>query len=324
MTKTEQTEKIIGSDLKESRPKRLQLKNFKENLELFVLTLPGIVLLFIFNYMPIFGIIVAFKKFNPNLGILGSQWVGFRNFEFFLSSNDASRITRNTVLYSLNFMITGLVCAVVIALFLYNLTSNRCVKLYSTIMIMPKFISIVLIAFIVYAVLNPVSGVLNQTIQAFGGLGKTDWYAKPMMWPFFLTVIHIWQTVGYTSILYYASLMGIDESLFEAARIDGANKWQQTIHIAIPHLIPLMTITTILAFGYLFNGDFGLFYQTTRDVGLLYSTTDIINTYTFRGLMGGNIGISSAVGLLQSVVGLLMMVMVNSIVKRISPENSLF
>ena len=191
-------------------------------------------------------------------------------------------------------------------------------------MILPKFLSMVLIAFIVYSILNPASGILNQIIRAFGGSGKTDWYAKPEAWPWVLTIVHIWQTVGMNSIVYYAALMGIDEALFEAARIDGANKWKQTRYIAIPHLTSIMIITTILAFGNLFNGDFGLFYQTTRDVGLLYSTTDIISTYTFRGLMGGNMGVSAAVGLFQSCAGLVLVVLVNLIVKKISPENSLF
>lgn len=296
----------------------------RENLQLTLLAIPGIMLLFLFNYMPMFGIVIAFKKFNPNLGIWGSRWVGLANFEFFFTSQDAWNVTKNTVLYSLDFMIIGTLGAVIIALLLYNLKSRACVKTYNTIMILPKFLSMVLIAFIVYAILNPVSGVLNQVIRMFGGEGKTDWYAQPNAWPLFLTIINLWQHVGYNSIIYYASLMGIDESLFEAARLDGANKWHQTIYIAIPHLVPIMTITTILSFGHLFSGDFGLFYQTTRDVGLLYPTTDIINTYVFRGLMGGNMEVSAAVGLFQSLVGLVMVVVTNTIVKKISPDNSLF
>lgn len=297
---------------------------FRENLQLTLLAIPGIILLFLFNYMPMFGIVIAFKKFNPNLGIWGSEWKGLENFKFFFTSQDAWRVTKNTVLYSLDFMIIGTLSAVVIALLLYNLKSRTCVKTYNTIMILPTFLSMVLIAFIVYAILNPVSGVLNQTIKLFGGEGKADWYALPNAWPLFLTIINLWQHVGYNSIIYYASLMGIDESLFEAARLDGANKWHETIYIAIPHLIPIMTIITILSFGSLFNGDFGLFYQTTRDVGLLYPTTDIINTYVFRGLMGGNMEVSAAVGLFQSLVGLIMVVVTNSIVKKVSPDNSLF
>jgi len=296
----------------------------KENLEFLILALPGIILLFVFNYLPMLGIIVAFKKFNANLGIWGSEWVGLKNFEFFFTSQDALRVTLNTVLYSLDFMFVGLFAAVMVALLLYNIKNAMLVKVYNTIMILPRFLSMVLIAFIVYAMLNPVSGMLNQVIGIFGGNSDIDWYSKPNAWPIILTIIQLWQSVGMNSIIYFASLMGIDESLFEAAKIDGASKWEQTRYIAIPHLIPIMTITTILAFGNLFNGDFGLFYQTTRDVGMLYPTTDIISTYVFRGLMSGNMEVAASVGLFQSVVGLILVLLTNMIVRKVSPENSLF
>lgn len=305
-------------------PRKKFWKVFRDNLELLLLTLPGIVLCFIFNYLPMFGVVVAFKKFNPVKGIWGSDWIGLENFEFFFTSNDAFRIIRNTLLYGLDYMLIGMVCTVALALFMFNLKNAISLKVYNTIMILPKFLSMVLIAFIVYALLNPVSGVLNQVIAAFGGPNDIDWYAWPAAWPFILTIIHIWQTVGYGSILYYASLMGIDDSLFEAADLDGASTLQKTMHISIPHLVPIIVIQTILAMGSILNGDFGLHYQTTRDVGLLYPTTDIINTYTFRGLMNNSIGPSSAIGLFQSVIGLVMVVGVNLIVRKISPENSLF
>lgn len=296
----------------------------RDNLELLLLAIPGILLLFVFNYLPMFGVVIAFKQFNPNLGILGSPWVGFKNFEFFFTSQDAARVTFNTVFYSLDFMIVGTVAAVAVALLLYNLHNAISIKVYNTIMILPRFLSMVLIAFIVYALLNPASGLLNQIIGAFGGPDDIDWYARPGAWRVILTVVNLWQNVGMNSIIYYASLMAIDETLFEAARMDGASKWRQTIHIAIPHLIPIITISTILSFGKLFNGDFGLFYQTTRDVGTLYPTTDIINTYVFRGLMGGSMDIAAAVGLFQSFVGLIMVLITNTVVRKISPENSLF
>lgn len=295
-----------------------------ENIEFFLMALPGIIQIFLFKYLPMFGIVIAFKKFNPNLGIFKSEWVGFENFKYFVTSQDAWRITRNTVLYSLDFMIVGLIAAVTVAVLLFNVTNRRAVKAYNTIMIFPRFISSVVVSYIVYALLNPASGILNQVISFFGGPADLDWYAMPKAWPFILTYVKVWGVVGMDSIVYYASLMSIDDSLFEAAELDGANKWQQTRHISIPHLVPLMTILTILAFGGIFSGDFGLFYQTTRDVGTLYPTTDIINTYTFRGLTGGNFEVSAAVGLLQSVLGLIMVVTVNAIVKKISPENSMF
>lgn len=295
----------------------------RDTLSFLLIASPGIILLLLFNYLPMFGIIIAFKNFNPNLGILSSRWNGLNNFKFFFTSPDAVRIIRNTVLYALDFMFLTLICAVILSLMFYALRSRIALKTYNTIVILPKFLSMVLIAYIVYSFLNPVSGLVNKLLGVFGMSG-IDWYSKPGAWPFILTVVHIWQTVGMQSIIYYASLMSIDESLFEAAELDGASGLQQILHISIPHLVSIMTIQTILAFGGIFSGDFGLFYQTTRDVGLLYPTTDIINTYVFRGLKQGNLSVSAAIGLVQSVLGLIMVVTVNAAVKKISPENSLF
>ena len=174
-----------------------------------------------------------------------------------------------------------------------------------------------------YALLNPASGIINQMIENFGGVGK-DWYAEPGAWPFILVIVHMWQTVGWDSIIYYAALMGINPELFEAAEIDGANKFQQTMKIAVPELLALISIRLILAVGGIFGGDFGLHYQVTRNVSMLHSTTDIINTYTFRTLLDGDLAKSSAVGLMQSVVGTTLVITVNLVVKKISPENSLF
>ncbi len=295
-----------------------------DDLQLFLLQLPGIILVFLFSYLPMYGIIVAFKNFNPNKGIWGSPWVGLKNFEFFFKSQDKFIIIRNTVCYNLWFMFIGLVAAVTIALMMYNLYKRWLVKTYNTIMILPRFLSAVLIAYIVYALLNPASGVVNQLIESMGG-ESVDWYARPGAWPVILSIVYVWQHCGYSSIIYYAALMGINPELFEAATIDGASKWKQTWYIAIPELVSLMVIQTILAFGSIFGGDFGLFYQTTRNVSALYSTTDIINTYTFRLLMENNRPeVSAAIGLVQSLVGLFLIVTVNLIVKKISPEDSLF
>lgn len=308
---------------KEDKKKGASLVARRENFHLSLMVLPGILLFLIFNYLPMFGIIIAFKDYNPNLGILKSPWCGLGNFEFFFTSQEAARVIGNTVMYSLVFLIVDLVAGVGLALMFYNLRSRRALKFYNTVVILPRFMSAVIIAFIVYIVLNPSYGIANQVLNLFG-IGKVQWYMKPSYWPVILTITHVWQTVGMNSIIYYASLMGLDESLLEAAALDGANKWQQTWNVVIPHLIPVMVITTILAIGHLFSGDFGLFYQVPKDVGLLYSTTDIINTYTFRALRDGALEKSTAVGLFQSLTGLLLVTGTNAIVRRISPENSLF
>lgn len=302
---------------------RTRKTKIKENLQMLTMTLPGLILVFLFCYLPMPGIAIAFKKYNPNLGIWGSPWNGLDNFKFFFTSQDAGRTIRNTVLYSVGFLILDLFFAVGLALMFYFLRSKRGLKVYNTIVITPKFMSTVIVAFIVYAILSPSYGLLNSIIEFFGG-EPIAWYSEAKYWPWVLTITHIWQTVGMNSIVYYASLMSLDESLLEAAVIDGANRRQQIFHVIIPHLVPIMVITTILGMGHIFSGDFGLFYQVPKDQGLLYSTTDIISTYTYRAMLNGALEKSAAVGLFQSVVGLIMVVTTNAIVKKISPENSLF
>lgn len=295
----------------------------RDTIDFLIMILPAVVILFLFNYAPLYGLLIGFKKYNPNLGIFGSEWVGFENFKFFFTSSDAVRVTRNTLLYNGSFIIIDLVVAVALALLFFNLRNRIALKTYNTIVILPKFLSAVLISFIVYGILNPVSGVLNQVLASFG-MEAVDWYSVPSAWPFILVIVHIWQTVGMNCILYYASLMGIDDSLFEAATLDGASKWKMITNICIPHLSSIMCITSILAVGGIFGGDFGLFYQTPRDIGSLYSTTDILPTYIFRGLQDGNMSISAAIGLFQSLVGMCLVILTNTIVTKIAPENSLF
>jgi len=189
--------------------------------------------------------------------------------------------------------------------------------------LIPKFLSMVIIAYIVQILLNPSNGVVNQLLMAFG-FDKVQWYTEPKYWPVILTVTHVWQTIGNSSILYYATLVALDESLVEAASIDGASTWKKITYIMIPHLKQMMVLNVILSMGSIFSGDFGLFYQVPMDIGLLYPTTDIINTYTFRALQEGNMSKSAAVGLFQSIAGMIMLVSVNLVIKKLSPEDSLF
>lgn len=303
--------------------RRRTFATVRANFELLTLTLPALIAFLLFNYLPMGGVIVAFKRYRYDTGILHSPWIGLANFSFFFRSVDAWRITRNTVAYSTAFIIVGTITAVVIALLLLEVRSTGAKKVYQTVMILPRFLSWVVISFITYAILNPVHGVGNQIIVALGGTG-IDWYSHTQYWPFILTISHVWNSVGITSIIYYAVLMGVDPQLYEAASIDGASWLQQTWHVSIPALVPVITILNILAIGNLFTGDFGLFYQIPRDVGRLYPVTDIINTYVYRGLRQGDIGRTAAVGLFQSSVGLVLIIVTNAIVRRMSPENALF
>ena len=280
--------------------------------------------LFIFNYLPMGGLVIAFKDYRYDKGIFGSDWVGFKNFEFFFTSNEFVKITRNTLLLNFLFIFMGIVCAVIVAMFLFDLKSRTKTKVFQTVMITPHFLSWVVVSFMAYGFLSPSNGFIN-TLLVNLGMDKIEWYSEPSVWPFILTFFSIWKHIGMDSVIYYAALMGLDNSYFEAAEIDGATNLQIKWNIVLPSLVPLITILSITKIGGIFRADFGLFYQVTRDVGALYPTTDVIDTYIFRTMRElGDMGMSSAVGFLQSVVGLIMVVITNAIVKKIEPDNAMF
>ena len=296
---------------------------FKKNWQLLLLCIPGLILYILFDYVPMFGVVMAFKKYRYNLGILGSEWCGFDNFRYLFDSVVLWRITRNTVLYSLLFLVVTLLSQVIVALLFYEVNNRRWLKFYQTCFQLPRFMSWVVISYISHAILSPTYGLLNQVLS-FWGMETVDVYRITNVWPWILTFFENWATVGAGAIMFYAALMGIDDSLFEAAAIDGATRWKQTLHISIPGLIPILTIMAILQIGGLFSGDFGLFYQIPQDVGMLYPATDIINTYIYRSLQDGNFSAGSAVGLAQGVVGMILTLLTNGVVRKIAPENAMF
>lgn len=322
------SEKMILRKQMEKNPpritgKRLKSGRIKDTIELTTMVLPGAFFFLLFCYVPMFGIIIAFKNYVPLKGIFGSEWCGLKNFEFFFTSIDCGRVMRNTILYSLAFLLADIVFGVLMAVLLYNLRSRIGLKVYHTVMILPRFMSTVIIAFIVYALLSPSYGVVNTIITSLGG-EAIQWYSEPKYWPTILMITHIWSSVGMNSVLYYSTLVNLDAGLLEAAELDGANWFQKVWHIMVPHLTSVIIILLILGIGKIFSGDFGLFYQVPKDQGVLYPTTDIINTYTFRALMSGSMAKSAAVGLFQSLSGMVMVVVTNLIVRQISPEDSLF
>ena len=306
-----------------SKPKISGFKRFISCWEFWLLCLPAIICLFIFAYWPMFGAVIAFKDFNYTKGILGSDWIGFDNFKFFFGSQDAWRISRNTIGYAIIQNVLGTISYMALALMMYEITSRRRIKTYQTIFILPHFMSWVVVGYITYILFNTEQGVFNQILAMFGQ-EKIFWYSEPKYWPFILPTVSIWKGIGMSSLMYYATLVGMDDSIYEAAVIDGANRWQQTIHISVPSLIPMMTILLILSVGSIFRGDFGLFYQIPRDIGALYPTTDVVDTYVYRSLRTGDVGITAAVGLFQSAVGLVVVVLTNAIVKKIEPDNAMF
>ncbi|NLZ69003.1 MAG: sugar ABC transporter permease [Spirochaetales bacterium] len=295
----------------------------KFNYQLALLALPGFATLIAFYYVPLFGLLIPFKKMNYRKGIFGSPWVGFKNFEFFFKSNDAIRITRNTILLNALFITVTLSLAIIIALILYEFT-RRSVKVYQTAIFMPYFLSWVSFSYIIYAFLNPTLGLI-PTIQKQMGLTPINFYFEASYWPAILLGSYVWKNIGYTTLLFYTALLAVDVTYFEAAEIDGASKLQRIFHISLPTIGPVISLVALLQIGKIFYSDFGMFYFTTMDSGALYKYTDVIDTYVFRALrVTGEIGMAAAVGLIQSVMGLILVVVTNKIAKKFDSDYGLF
>ena len=282
------------------------------------------ILVFIFSYLPMYGIVIAFKDFKYDKGVFGSPWVGFDNFKFFFESNEFTRIVWNTLYMNFLFIVIGMISAIILAILLYELTSSKKVKVFHTILITPHFMSWVIVSYMLYGLLSPSNGLLTELIEHLG-FGKIDFYSTPKVWPLILVIASVWKNVGMDSILYYSTMMGIDESLYEVAYLEGASEWQKARYITIPMLMPMIVLLAIMKVGAIFRADFGLFYQLPRNVGSLYITTDVVDTYIFRNLRElGNIGMSSAVGVLQSFVGFILILITNAVSKKIDPDYGLF
>ncbi|ODJ60031.1 ABC transporter permease [Brochothrix thermosphacta] len=305
-----------------------KLKKCYKHRALIFMALPGFIWM-IFFYIPVLGNIVAFKDFrySPDgflASLKNSPWIGFDNFKFLFSSSDAYLITRNTLLYNIAFILIGLVCAILFAVVLSEIRSRKMIKIYQTSMLLPYFLSWVIIGYFVYAFLSPDKGLLNSMITSFGG-EAINWYNEPKYWPFILIVLGVWKSVGYSSIIYFAAIMGINPTYYEAAMVDGATKWQQIRHVTLPQLIPLITILSILSVGNIFKADFGLFYQVTRNSGVLYEVTSVLDTYVYNGLANtGDIGMAAAAGLYQSVVGCVLLIAANAVVRKLDDSSALF
>ncbi|MCR5101053.1 MAG: ABC transporter permease subunit [Butyrivibrio sp.] len=294
------------------------------NRTLLFMCLPAIVFFIAFSYAPLPGIWVAFVKYNYRDGIFGSKFVGMQNFEFLAQSGKLLQLTKNTILYNLAFIILGNLVAVVMAILLNEMQSKIFKKVSQTMMFLPYFISQVLVGLLVFNLLNYDTGFVNTILVK---LGMEPWgpYSDKGVWPVLLVIIHLWQTTGYNSVVYFASICGIDEEIVEAARVDGANGWQKIWYIILPSLKPTVVILLLFALGGIVKGNFGLFYNVVGTNPLLYDTTDIIETYVYRATMTDfNFSTASAVGLYQSIIGFLMVMITNFIVKKIEPDYSLF
>jgi putative aldouronate transport system permease protein len=272
-----------------------------------------------------FGFIAAFKRMNFVKGWFESPWAGLSNFSFLFASTDAYRMTRNTVLFNLVFIFSGLLVSVVIAIALNEVSKKSLSRIYQSAIVLPNLVSFVVVAYLVYALCSPTLGMLNKSIIPALGMDMVRWYNEPQMWVFILPIVNLWYYAGMGSVIYTATLSGISDELYEAARIDGATRWQMIKSITLPLLVPTMTVLTLLNLGNIFRGNFGLFYQVTMNASNLYPVTEVIDTYTYRVLTRLNdVGMATAAGLYQSVVGAVIICITNIFVRKIDPESALF
>jgi putative aldouronate transport system permease protein len=298
---------------------------FLQYVPLYVMMLPGLVYFAINNYVPMFGIVVAFKHYNVNSGIYGSPWYGLKNFEYLFSSAQAFIIMRNTLLYNIAFIVINAVIAIGLAIIISDVVIANLRKIYQSAILFPFLISIVVVSYITFAFLSHENGMLNKTILPFFGMRQKQWYNETTWWPFILVLVNCWKTVGYGTLIYIAGIAGIDKSFYEAAEIDGAGKWQQILKITLPCLVPSIVTILLVSIGRIFYSDFGLFYQVPQNSGSLFSVTNTIDTYVYRALVSaGGIGRSAAAGVFQSLVGFTMVLSSNAIVRKISSENAIF
>ena len=296
-----------------------------KNKYFYLMALPALAIYFLFSYAPMYGIIIAFKKFNYRDGILGSPWNGLNNFVFYFQTDDFYRTTFNTLWINFNNILWETVLAVLFAVFLNEIRSRFFKRTFQVLMFLPYFFSAIIIGKFVTLLFSIDYGLVNQVIKALGNQ-PVDWYLNPQYWVKILVGAHLWKHTGYSVIIYIATITGIDNDLFEASSIDGATRFQQIRRILIPHLIPVVIILTLLSIGKIFFGNFDLIYAVTSNNGALIPTTDVIETYIYRSVRGGmqDFGMLGAVGLYQSVVGLILVMGSNLAVKKYNPDYSLF
>ncbi|KIL38331.1 sugar ABC transporter permease [Gordoniibacillus kamchatkensis] len=299
------------------------IKEIAKHRQLYVLAVPGIVFLALFSYIPMFGHLIAFERFQPVKGVWGSKWVGLNNFKFFFGGHDWLRVTFNTVYLNLLFLLFGLGFAIALAIMINEVGSKIAKKLSQSFIFLPYFISWLVVSLMMLAFLST-DGIMNHWLQQ-AGIDAVNWYQRVQLWPFILTFVYVWKFAGYYSIIFLAAIVGISSEYYESAKIDGATRLQQMVYITIPSIRSVIVVLMLLGVGRIFFGDFGMIYGIVGDNSILYPTTDVIDTYSFRALRQlGNFGMSSAVVLYQSVMGLLAILLFNRLAQKIDPDSSLF
>lgn len=299
-------------------------EKIRQNKILILMCLPAIIFFFVFSYMPMPGAYIAFTNFQYNKGIWNSPFVGLQNFKFLFMSGQLTLLLRNTVLYNLAFIIIGNVLQLTLAILLNEVQSKLFKKLAQSLMFLPYFISDVLVSLLVYNLLNYDYGFISNLVRTLGGT-MPKVYQDAGAWPFIIVLVNMWKSTGYGMVVYFAAITGMDASMMEAAQIDGANGFQRIRYITLPTLRPTVVILFLFAIGGILKGNFGLFYNLVGNNSMLFGTTDIIETYVYRSMMNSfNFAQSSAVGLFQSVVGFFIVILANTVVKKLEPDYALF
>lgn len=299
----------------------------KKNRGLYLMALPGILGFLFINYIPMGGVVIAFQDYNPIKGIWGSEFNGLKNFEFFFASNTAWQVTRNTILYNLLFIVLGIGLGMVFSIFISSLKATKVAALYKSILFLPYLLSWVVAAFLLFSFLSVDRGIVNQWLGTLG-MEPRQWYSVPGYWVVILSLAYLWKNVGYFCVIFYAGLTGISQDYYEAAEIDGASRLQQTMHITVPSLMPIVITLVLLQTGKIFFaafGDWGMFYNLPMQSGILYPTTNVIDTYVYNALRQMNdFGMSTAVGFYQSIIGCVLVLISNAVVRKYDKEQAMF
>jgi putative aldouronate transport system permease protein len=290
---------------------------FRRNLVWFLMALPALIWILIFKYLTLFGVWIAFTDYKVRRGVFGSDFVGLKNFQFLFATDSAIRATLNTITLNLQFIVFGVAVSLLVAWLMFEIYSSALTKFYQTMLLLPRFISWVVVSYFVYGLLATDNGFINTLLRNLG-MQPISWYTSPQYWRGILMLVSLWSGVGISSLIYLSGMLAIDPQLFEAARIDGANKWQQFQYIMFPMIMPLVVINLLLSMAYIMNADFGLFFQVTRDQPLLYPVTDVLDTFIYRSLIvTHNVSMAAAAQFYQSIVGFVLVILFNWIVRRI-------
>ena len=305
--------------------KRKKKIHWKKILPVYLMLLPAMIYFIINNYLPMYGITIAFRKLDYKVGILNSPFCGFENFEFLFNSGYLWPALRNTILYNLAFIVIGTVFPITVAILFNEIRNALAKKVYQTVILLPYLMSMVIVSYLVFAFISADTGFINKSIIE-PLTGKTiSFYQEKIYWPFILVFVHQWKGIGFSMVLYLSTILGISAEYYEAAKVDGATKWQQIRHITLPFLKPMVITMTILSISRICASDFGLFYQIPRNSGTLYDVTQTIDTYVYNALMNqNNIAMSSSASVMQAIVGFILVIASNAVIRKISKENAIF